>query len=108
RGPRPPCPCPSFPSVLCPSAPLWPWSILPQRPHRSDPARRPCIDGGGVGTPSPMKAHGKAKEEIEAVGGDPNVDDTEGKPSEDRWFGGGSHGWFDRLFKRHRGGMTRP
>jgi len=55
-----------------------------------------------------MKAHGKAKEEIEAVGGDPNVDDTEGKPSEDRWFGGGSHGWFDRLFKRHRGGMTRP
>ncbi len=47
-----------------------------------------------------MKAHGKTKEALEAVGADPNVDDTEGTPSEDRWFGGGSHGWWDRLRER--------
>jgi hypothetical protein len=47
-----------------------------------------------------MKARGEAKKDIEAVGGDPNVDDTEGKASEDTWFGRGSHGWFDRLLKR--------
>ena len=47
-----------------------------------------------------MLAHGRAKEEIEAAGGDPNVDDSEGKASEDRWLGGGSHGWFDRLLRR--------
>jgi hypothetical protein len=28
-----------------------------------------------------MKAHGKAKREIEAAGGDPNTDDTEGPPA---------------------------
>jgi hypothetical protein len=49
-----------------------------------------------------MKTHGKTKEEIEAIGGDPNVDDTEGKPSEDRWFGRGGHGLWDRVLKRLR------
>lgn len=50
-----------------------------------------------------MKAHGQTKKEMESVGQDPNKDDTEGMPSEDRWLGGGSHGWFDRLIRRiHR------
>jgi hypothetical protein len=44
-----------------------------------------------------MKAHGKAREELENAGADPNVDDVEGTPREDSWFGRGSHGWFDRL-----------
>jgi hypothetical protein len=47
-----------------------------------------------------MKAHGKTKREIVAAGGDANTDDTEGTTSEDKWFGRGSHGWFDRLLKR--------
>jgi hypothetical protein len=51
-----------------------------------------------------VKARGKAKHEIEAAGGDPNVDDTEGKPREDTWLGRGSHGWFDRLVHRRRRG----
>jgi hypothetical protein len=45
------------------------------------------------------KAHGTAKREIEATGGDPNVNDTEGMPDEDQWFGRGSHGLFDRLVR---------
>jgi hypothetical protein len=47
-----------------------------------------------------MKARGAAKRELEATGVDPNVDDTEGMPSEDTWLGRGSHGWFDRLLHR--------
>lgn len=46
------------------------------------------------------KAHGKAKDELEAAGSDPNTDDTEGSPREDTWFGRGSHGWFDSLLRR--------
>jgi hypothetical protein len=49
-----------------------------------------------------MKAHGKTKSALESVGADPNVDDTEGTTSEDRWFGAGSHGWWDNLMKRLR------
>ena len=49
-----------------------------------------------------MKAHGTAKKAIEAVGGDPNVDDTEGSTNEDRWFGRGSHGRWDRMLKKLR------
>lgn len=49
-----------------------------------------------------MKAHGKARRQMEALGQDPNRDDTEGTPTEDRWFGGGSHGWLDRLRRRLR------
>lgn len=51
-----------------------------------------------------MKARGRAKQEIEAAGGDPNVDDTEGKSREDTWLGRGGHGWFDRLLNRWRRG----
>jgi hypothetical protein len=39
---------------------------------------------------------------MEAAGADANADDTEGTPSEDTWFGRGSHGWFDHLLKRKR------
>jgi hypothetical protein len=49
-----------------------------------------------------MKAHGTAKKQIEAVGGDANVDDTEGTTSEDRWLGRGSHGIWDRMLKKLR------
>jgi len=49
-----------------------------------------------------MRAHGRAKEELEAQGADPAKDDTEGRPSEDRWLGRGSHGWYDRLLARLR------
>ena len=41
-------------------------------------------------------------QELETQGGDPANDDTEGRPSEDRVFGGGSHGWYDRLVARLR------
>jgi hypothetical protein len=51
-----------------------------------------------------MKTHGKARREIEATGADPNVNDTEGTTSEDRWLGRGSHGVFDRLLKAMRRG----
>jgi hypothetical protein len=48
------------------------------------------------------KAHGQAKAEIEADGGDANVDDSEGTTDEDRWFRRGSHGWFDRVLHKSR------
>jgi hypothetical protein len=51
-----------------------------------------------------MKAHGQAKREIEASGGDPDVDDTEGRPEEDTWLGRGGHGWFDRFLGRRKRG----
>jgi hypothetical protein len=47
-----------------------------------------------------METHGKAKRELEASGADPAKTDTEGTADEDRWFGGRSLGWFDRLFRR--------
>jgi hypothetical protein len=47
-----------------------------------------------------VKAHGKTKEALEAIGADPNVDDTEGTASEDRWFGRGRHGWWDGILQR--------
>jgi hypothetical protein len=46
------------------------------------------------------KAHGTAKEELEQVGADPNVDDSEGTSREDTWLGRGGHGWFDVLLRR--------
>ncbi|HVX20301.1 MAG TPA: hypothetical protein VHB02_03030 [Acidimicrobiales bacterium] len=48
------------------------------------------------------KAHGDTKHQLEDVGADPATDDSEGTESEDRWFGRGSHGWWDRLLKRAR------
>lgn len=47
--------------------------------------------------PAMTKARGATKRELEAVRADPSKDDTEGTTSEDRWFGRGRHGWFDRL-----------
>lgn len=38
------------------------------------------------------KGTGRSQKDIEAVGGDPNVDDTEGRAGEDTWFGGDSQG----------------
>ncbi|HLI74273.1 MAG TPA: hypothetical protein VKU86_10385 [Acidimicrobiales bacterium] len=49
-----------------------------------------------------MKAHGRARRELEVSREDPHKDDTEGRPSEDRWLGGGGHGWLDRLLRRQR------
>jgi hypothetical protein len=48
------------------------------------------------------RAHGQAKKELEQVGADPNVDDTEGTPREDTWVGRGahSHGWFEALLRK--------
>ena len=40
------------------------------------------------------EAHGKTKNELGRTGTDPHVDDTEGTPHEDTWYGRGSHGWF--------------
>jgi hypothetical protein len=34
------------------------------------------------------------------MGGSAAQDDSEGTSSEDRWFGRGSHGWWDRLLRR--------
>jgi hypothetical protein len=50
------------------------------------------------------RAHGKAKRELEQVGADLNIDDTEGTPGEDTWPGRGAHahGWFDTLLRRRR------
>jgi hypothetical protein len=49
-----------------------------------------------------MKAHWSTKQETEVPGGDPAKTDTEGTPDEDRWFGAGSHGWYDHLMDRLR------
>jgi hypothetical protein len=38
------------------------------------------------------KGTGRSQNDIEAVGGEPNVDDTEGRAGEDTWFGGDSQG----------------
>lgn len=46
------------------------------------------------------KARGTTKQELERIGADPQKDDSEGSAIEDRWFGRGSHGWWDRLLKR--------
>lgn len=46
------------------------------------------------------KAHQKPKRELESAGADPNVDDVEGSPREDTWFGRGAHRWFDALVRR--------
>jgi hypothetical protein len=43
------------------------------------------------------KAHGNRSAESGQAASNPNVDDTEGTPGEDTWFGCGARGWVDSL-----------